>query len=123
MRKKLKYLKVFVKHPGHPVEEVTILDELTILQNIVGGYIEIVGLNTGNCIICNEEGKLQDLPVNVFLPWGEPLVGSIVIVGRADPDLTSCTMSREELLATYPWLAVDEDRPMPFYTPEDPDYD
>ncbi|MGN0280784.1 MAG: DUF3846 domain-containing protein [Prevotella sp.] len=39
--------------------------ELEEMQNIVGGYIEIVHLNDGRLMIVNEEGLLQGLPVNI----------------------------------------------------------
>lgn len=34
------------------------------LQDIVGGYIEIVGLIDNEIMVINEEGKLIDLPFN-----------------------------------------------------------
>ena len=38
---------------------------LTEMQEIVGGYIEVIRLNDGRLIIVNEEGLLQGLPVNI----------------------------------------------------------
>lgn len=37
---------------------------LAELQKMVNGCIEIVDLNNGFIIVCNEEGKLEGLPVN-----------------------------------------------------------
>ena len=34
------------------------------LQELVGGYIELVPLNNGNYLFVNEEGYLKDLPRN-----------------------------------------------------------
>lgn len=39
--------------------------ELEELQEVVGGYIEIIRLNDGRLIIVNEEGLLHGLPVNI----------------------------------------------------------
>ena len=39
--------------------------ELEEMQEIVGGYIEVIRLNDGRIIIVNEEGLLQGLPVNI----------------------------------------------------------
>ena len=39
--------------------------ELEEMQEIVGGYIEVIRLNDGRLIIVNEEGLLQGLPVNI----------------------------------------------------------
>lgn len=56
----------------------------------VGGYIEIVrprGLERPMVMIVNEEGKLNDLPINILgsslygtAQHGEPIVGDIVIM-------------------------------------------
>lgn len=35
------------------------------MQEIVGGYIEILDLRNGKIIILNEEGKLENLPYNL----------------------------------------------------------
>lgn len=39
--------------------------ELEEMQEIVGGYIEIIRLNDGKIIVVNEEGLPQGLPVNI----------------------------------------------------------
>lgn len=39
------------------------LDEL---RGFVGGFIEIVPLTTSKIMVINEEGKLNDLPVNIL---------------------------------------------------------
>jgi len=42
-------------------------DSLKFLQGIVGGYIEFINLpKQGVVMVVNEEGKLHDLPTNVF---------------------------------------------------------
>lgn len=38
--------------------------QLEELQAIVGGYIECLNLNDGRLLVCNEEGKLEGLPLN-----------------------------------------------------------
>ena len=38
--------------------------ELKELQQIVGGYIEILPMKDGRIMVCNEESKLLDLPRN-----------------------------------------------------------
>ena len=67
----------------------------------VGGYIEIVkpcGLKHPLVMIVNEEGKLIDLPVNIYgsalygtSRHGEPIVGDIVIMQEGfvdgEPDI------------------------------------
>jgi len=34
------------------------------LQKLVGGYIEVFTMNNGDNLIWNEEGMLQNLPIN-----------------------------------------------------------
>lgn len=61
-------------------ETQTIPNELEALQTIVGGYIETVTLATDLVIICNEEGKLLDLPYNCDI-CGASFVGTIIFAG------------------------------------------
>lgn len=35
------------------------------LQEFVGGHIEIVFFDDKTCMVCNEEGKLNGLPINL----------------------------------------------------------
>ena len=44
-----------------PKQNIYSLEEL---QEIVGGYIEIVFLPNKFCLVVNEEGKLNNLPIN-----------------------------------------------------------
>lgn len=58
--------------------------------DVVGGYIEKVspqGLKEPFCFLCNEEGLLKNLPINVMgslwygtLDHGQPIVGNIVVM-------------------------------------------
>ena len=75
-----KEIKTLMIEPGkHPV--VTVLnDDLDSLQKAVSigadyqGLIEIIGIGNGDCILCNEEGKLIGLE-------GNRRVGSDIIAG------------------------------------------
>ena len=75
-----KEIKALMIEPGkHPV--VTVLnDDLDSLQKAVSigadyqGLIEIIGIGNGDCILCNEEGKLIGLE-------GNRRVGSDIIAG------------------------------------------
>jgi len=56
---------------------------LAELQAIVGGYIEIVYALDGQAIVLNEDGKLNDLPVNAgaCALYGPARSGHDLIVG------------------------------------------
>ena len=67
----IKVLKV--KPHEHP--EVCMLENsLEAMQEAVGGYIDIVGLDDNACILLNDEGKLIGLE-------GNRRIGSDIIVG------------------------------------------
>jgi hypothetical protein len=76
--------------------------ELRILQELVGGFLELVPYEGDACIFCNEEGKLQGLPKNrraqhVVSPPGDYLVGNIVVLGPEDDDGETTSLSEEEV--------------------------
>lgn len=70
--------------------------ELKYLQNIVGGYIEIIPLQgTDQLLVINEEGKLKDLPVNeiatkmlraCYPPVRDFIVGNAVLCKNTEID-------------------------------------
>lgn len=73
-------IKVIIKEPGkYPVEK-TINNSLDSLQEIVGGPIETVTPTSDLCIICNEDGKLKNLPYNITM-FGIDFVGTLILVG------------------------------------------
>ncbi len=94
---------VTVKTTGEMTEQQIDVNDLKALQKAVGGYIEIVpyidmfeykGIIRKCIALCNEEGKLRDLPLNLTATriWygsmankGEPttddcLVGDVAFV-------------------------------------------
>ena len=56
-------ITVLKVEPGKEPEEVTIPNTLEAMQEMVGGFIEIVYLDDV-CLVCNEEGKLMGLEGN-----------------------------------------------------------
>jgi hypothetical protein len=60
---------------------------LESLQEAVGGYIELITLSDGRHMYLNEEGKLDNLPINeeatklahIVLMHGDYIVGPVVI--------------------------------------------
>lgn len=62
------------------------------LQGFVGGFIEIVPINPSQIMVINEEGKLNDLPINalatnaLYLAMGDfcdVIVGDVLICDSA----------------------------------------
>lgn len=70
---KQKEIKVLMVEPGEHPKVTTLKNDLDSLQEAVSigaeykGLIEIIGLEEGVCILCNEEGKLIGLEGNFRL--------------------------------------------------------
>lgn len=75
-------IKVLIKAPGKTPREFNIENTLETFQNIVGGYIDAVTLASDLVIICNEEGRLMNLPHNCDI-CGIDFVGTIILAGVA----------------------------------------
>lgn len=60
----MKKMKVVLVEPGKEARVTEIDHTLESMQKIVGGYIERFQLDDEVCIICNDEGKLEGLPLN-----------------------------------------------------------
>lgn len=95
-------MRIVVKNIGKQAEIVEIKNELKPLQQIVGGYIEVLPLSNEILMVCNEEGKLKDLPVNFKLNINghtDFIVGNVLFVGRNDVDFDS--LSDEQIKVLY----------------------
>jgi len=68
-----------LKTDGEVIENVDI-SSLEKMQNLVGGYIQIVYLEGQRMLIVNEEGLLNQLPINdkASEVYGHPLVGNVI---------------------------------------------
>lgn len=77
-------IKVIIKHPNEEIGHVSyIRNTLEAFQATVDGYIETIPC--GNAvIICNEEGKIRNLPANfVYTNITEDLIrGTVVVCGE-----------------------------------------
>ena len=83
-------MKVLIKKPGRMSVLSEIENDLETMQNIVGGYIEVVTVQRFGkevAVICNEEGRLQGLPFNCVVD-GIPLVGTLIMCGVDGEDFT-----------------------------------
>ena len=87
-------MKAIIKEPGKKPRITEIENNLTALQEAVGGYIETVTLAKDCCIICNEEGRLQGLPYNLTF-GGISFVGTVLFVGVAGDEF--CSLSERKI--------------------------
>ena len=76
-----KKIKVIIKRPEEPVGHMTwISDTLENLQKHVEGYIETLTIASDMVVICNEEGRIRNLPYNCTIE-NHDFVGTIILAG------------------------------------------
>ena len=76
----MRKIKVIIKRPGEKPYTTWISDRLENLQKTVEGYIETVTVCTDLVIICNEEGRIRNLPYNCTI-LGADFFGTILLAG------------------------------------------
>ncbi len=105
-------IKVFMKRPDSPKGYMTwISNTLENLQKNVDGYIETVtaiiphvdkdGKDLGDVkivVICNEEGRLLNLPYCCTL-LGIPFVGTIIVCGVDGEEFADIPITMQEVKA------------------------
>jgi hypothetical protein len=74
---------------------------LANLKTVVGGWVECVTLAPNLTLWVNEDGLREHLPVNqlasMLIDNGQPVVGSVVIAGGANPDGSLQSLPQEWL--------------------------
>ena len=99
-------LRVVMVEPGKPAYETEIDNTLEAEQKAVGGYIEVVPLDNGKLLICNEEGKLSGMQGNRRI-GKDIIVGPFFIVGSDGDEFRSLT--DEEVKESLKRFAEPED--------------
>ena len=96
-----KEIKALMVEPGkHPVV-VMLNDDLDSLQKAVSigadyqGLIEIIGIGSGDCILCNEEGKLIGLEGNRRL--GSDIIAGVFYIMSEGEDGELVSLSEEKI--------------------------
>lgn len=83
-------MKVVIKKVGQEPEVKEIENDLNVLQDIVGGYIECFYIADNIICICNEEGKILGLPEN-FICDSDIIVGDVIFCAAGEEDFDSLT--------------------------------
>lgn len=103
-RKKEEILTVIVKKPGELPKAVKVRNKLEPLQELVGGYIEVVSLYDYMVVLCDEEGRLRGKPYNCRI-GGIDFVGTVVLAGTFRDEFASVPYdSLDALWKDYPEL-------------------
>ena len=85
-------MRVLYKEPGQDPRSMVIPNELKVLQDLVGGYIETLKIADNVVMIFNEEGKLLDLAPNFFVgAIADVILGPVIIAGEDGDEFTSLT--------------------------------
>ena len=83
------------------VEGSTIAEELHVLQQHIGGFIETVPLRDGGIMLVNEDRHIKRLHENMIgtALCGQRILGTILIVGQKEDLLTDVPSKYYALLA------------------------
>lgn len=91
---------VVTKKPNEKPLIVEIKNELSELQRIVKGHIEIVQLAPKIVVICDDEGKLKGYEPN--LKYGlDILVGTVIFAGVEGEELKSLNDEQIEIVTNF----------------------
>lgn len=76
-------MRILYKQPGQDPRSIVIPNELKVMQQLVGGYIETLRISDNGILVMNEEGKLLGLEPNFYLgAIGDTIVGPVLVVGE-----------------------------------------
>ncbi|MBE6689857.1 MAG: DUF3846 domain-containing protein [Ruminococcaceae bacterium] len=96
-------IRVLIKQPGEKARWEEIENDYKTMQQIVGGYVERIRIFSDLAILCNEEGKLRDLPYNLNV-LGVDFVGTVIFVGVGRREFKNCPA---DVPATFRSLEVE----------------
>lgn len=90
-----KIMRVVLVEPGKKAVVKAIDGSLEGMQKTVGGYIEAIPLDDyGTCLVCNENGKIDNLPLNRALVDEnnrvvDIIAGTFFVCGTDEEDFAS----------------------------------
>lgn len=74
-------IRILVVEPNKEPYQLKIEHTLENMQNVVGGLIEFVELESNTDLICNEEGKINGLELNRIV-GNDIIAGTFFIAGQ-----------------------------------------
>ncbi|MCO7109771.1 DUF3846 domain-containing protein [Gemmiger formicilis] len=96
-------MKVLIVEPGKYPREADIEHTLEAEQAVVGGTIEAVyPWRDSACIVCNDNGIAENLPLNRMLGDYDIIHGTFFVCGLTSNDFTDLTPADEALRGTVP---------------------
>lgn len=89
-------IRVMICKVGKKPYVKEIPNELEVMHELVGGYIETAPLINGLIVVCNEEGILLNLPINNNL--GVHILGNFFVARTDGDEFASITYEDIEIL-------------------------
>ena len=92
-------MKILLVEPGKRPAEKEISGSLDSMQELVGGLIQaIYPFDDSVALICNDEGKLMNLPLNRYLSECQDVIcGSFAVVGAPADSDSFASLTPEQL--------------------------
>lgn len=91
-------MRILYKEPGKAPRTMVIAQDLGIMQQLVGGYIEPIRISDKTVLIVNEEGKLKKMDPNFILAVEgrvDLILGPAIFCGEKGEDFAS--LPKDEL--------------------------
>lgn len=102
-------MKILVKEPNKKPYVTEIDNTLEGIQSIIDGFFEIIRIPNlpGLCCVCDDVGKLKDLPYN-FTIYNDDIVGTVFFVNEEHADFVDINEGYVEILNTM-FKELEED--------------
>lgn len=95
-------MRVLIVEPTKPPREQEVSGDLAAMQVIVGGLIQAVyPFEEPVALVCNDEGKLQNLPMNRYIPEIRDVIAGTFFLCGAPPEGENFASLTEEQLQRY----------------------
>lgn len=103
-------IKVITLQPGGQPAMAEIENDLSSLQKFVGGYIEIVPVHeSGLLAVCNEEGKMLQLPQTCYVPYLRDMLCGPVLFCRSSEEELGPVRDRD-FVQLQQWIVLPQRR-------------
>lgn len=100
-------IKVLIVEPNKEPYVTKIKNSLNSLQHIVGGLIDFIELSPNVDIIFNDEGKINNLPLNRIIP-NDIVAGTFIVAGQHLGETISLT--NEQIVEYKKYFELENDK-------------
>lgn len=91
-------IRVLLVEPNKEPCVIDVVHRLDELQRVIGGYVQMLPLSKDVVILCDEDGRLKQLPFNRTIRikgFDIPIVGKFLVCAVNDTDFDS--LSEEQI--------------------------